>query len=348
MSETYSDIVARIGDRMQRHLPMVARPFLSVSEELGLDENTVLTGVTTLKKDGVIRTIAGIFDATRLGFFSSLVAFKVSEQHIETAVKYINTHPGVSHNYLRDHEYNLWFTLMTPDRQLFDKTVQHLARKAGTSEHLVLANEELYKIGVHFDIGEGTADTVESSPVAGSPPQSSSFNPMDRDIQEALRLLQYDLPLVSEPFLHLIRENNSFMTLADLLHYANTLHNLGIMRRYSAIVRHYRAGYQSNAMTVWRPRDLTHLHEIIDIFKTEPSISHLYRRTVFPGRWEYPLFAMIHAKYDHALDAVITRLAEKSAIGDYRVLRSLAEFKKQRVRLSLEEFNDWNTREGII
>jgi len=109
------------------------------------------------------------------------------------------------------------------------------------------------------------------------------------------------------------------------------------MRRYAAVLKHRSAGYTSNAMTAWKTDDNTDM----GLFMKEKAISHLYYRTVYPGRWEHPLFAMIHAKSDEELNDILKRLSEKSGIKDYLSLSSLKEFKKKRVRYFSEEFKEW-------
>ena len=109
------------------------------------------------------------------------------------------------------------------------------------------------------------------------------------------------------------------------------------MRRYAAVLRHRKAGYSANAMTAWKPNDSCN----IDFFKESKHISHLYYRTIHPGRWEHPLFAMIHAKSDEELKSIIEELSAKSGIKDFLALSSIREFKKKRVRYFSEEFNEW-------
>jgi len=109
------------------------------------------------------------------------------------------------------------------------------------------------------------------------------------------------------------------------------------MRRYAAVLKHRSAGYTANAMTAWKAEDRTDLN----IFMKEKAISHLYFRTLYPGRWEHPLFAMVHAKSDDELKNLIDGLSEKSGIKDYLVLYSLKEYKKKRVRYFSEEFKEW-------
>jgi DNA-binding Lrp family transcriptional regulator len=115
----------------------------------------------------------------------------------------------------------------------------------------------------------------------------------------------------------------------------------GIMRRYAAVLKHYNAGYGANAMTAWRIGAGRTEDEVVPVFLSNKSISHLYRRTEHPGRWEHPLFAMIHARSDAELDGIIAALEAKSGLDDYLVLKSLREFKKKRVTYFSPAFDAW-------
>ncbi|MCB4755118.1 MAG: Lrp/AsnC family transcriptional regulator, partial [Sulfurovum sp.] len=125
---------------MQHAFPITQRPFLELSQKLGITENEILATVRRLKERKIIRQTSAIFDTKRLGYKSSLVAFKVVENKIEQAAKMINAHPGVSHNYLRNHDYNIWFTIaVTPDSKLgLEKTIEILKNKTGAEDAIIL------------------------------------------------------------------------------------------------------------------------------------------------------------------------------------------------------------------
>lgn len=95
-------------------------------------------------------------------------------------------------------------------------------------------------------------------------------------------------------------------------------------------------------MTVWKLADAATTPAVLEAFIRENAVSHLYSRTIYPGKWEYPLFAMIHAKSDGALEHIVHRLSNTSVIADYMVLKSMREFKKQRVTYFSNEFRKWH------
>ena len=119
--------------QMQNAFPMIQRPFEVIAKELDSTEEEILKMVQKLKEEKIIRQTSAIFDTKRLGYKSSLVAFKVSEENIEEAASIINAHPGVSHNYLRNHDYNIWFTMaVAPDSKLgLEKTIEILKERTG-------------------------------------------------------------------------------------------------------------------------------------------------------------------------------------------------------------------------
>ncbi len=333
----FTEKEALVLNRVQKGIPCLSEPFLAIAEETGLTEDEVLDIITNLKENKVIRNISGIFEGKKLGYHMSLVAFEVPVDKTESAAALISSHPGVSHNYLRNHRYNIWFTLAEESEERFNKTVSMLASQSGALDFLVLQNEKLLKIGVFLNIGESD-ESGEVTPASES--VSSSFGKLDETAREAVLLLQNDLPIVKRPFQKIAESGKYIHGEKELLSYFSEFLASGIMRRYAAVLKHRSAGYTANAMTAWKADD----HTDINLFMNEKAISHLYFRTVYPGRWEHPLFAMIHAKSDDELKNIIDRLSEMSGIKDYLALSSLKEYKKKRVRYFSEEFNEWKAK----
>jgi len=325
---------ALVLNRVQMGIPCASEPFQVMAEEIGLKEDDVLETVSRLKEKKIIRNISGIFNGEKLGYTLSLVAFQVPEKNIEKAAEIINSHPGVSHNYLRGHKYNIWFTLAEESEDDFFKTVSVLAEKTGAEDYLVLQNENLLKIGVYLNIG----DKEEINDVAVPYEEEHRDYPeLDETARDAVLLLQKDLPVEKSPFRKIAESGKYIDNEEQVLSYFLVFLETGIMRRYAAVLRHRSAGYTANAMTAWRPDQ-----DFDDgPFRECEAISHLYYRTVYPGRWEHPLFAMIHAKSKKELEGIIKDLSEKSGAKDYLVLESLKEFKKRRVAYFSEEFKQW-------
>lgn len=331
----FSEKEVLVLNRVQKGIPCVSEPFAAIAEETGLTENEVFGIVSDLKGKKIIRNISGIFDGKKLGYYLSLVAFEVPDNRADDAAEVISSHPGVSHNYLRNHRYNIWFTLAEESGEQFYKTVSILASRAGALDYLVLRNENLLKIGVFLNVGDG--DDMNDTAAPCGQEYTSNYE-LDETAKEAVSLLQIDLPVERSPFRKIAESRGKLIHgEKQLLSYFLVFLESGLMRRYAAVLKHRSAGYTANAMTAWRADESTDL----DVFINEKAISHLYFRTVYPGRWEHPLFAMIHARSDDELDSIIRRLSDKSGIKDYLALSSLKEYKKTRVRYFSEEFNEW-------
>ncbi len=268
---------------VQRSFPLTARPFLALGNEISIPETELIDTVRLLKNEGVIRNIAGIFNGESLGYHLSLVAFSVPEDRVETAAAIINTHPGVSHNYLRGHRYNIWFTLAEDSPENFKKSVEILARRSGAVSHLVLRNERLFKIGFQLAIG----DEEPSPSVENQAPRVFTGILGDGE-KRAVYLLQQDMPLTERPFAELAAAGS--LTEEQLISIAGSLLEKGVMRRYSPCCA-ITGPLQYNALTAWKFPEGSLC----------ASVSHSRPKqalpTFIPGPFipvsGYPLFAMI-------------------------------------------------------
>ncbi len=327
----YTRSEALVLNRIQKGIPCSREPYRVMGEELGLSEDEVLNTVKSLRQKKVIRNISGIFNGQKLGYYLSLVAFQVPVDRADKAGEIISSHPGVSHNYIRNHQYNIWFTLAEESEADFQKTVSSLAVKSGAEDYLVLRNEKLLKIGVFLNASDDDSYRVE-----GYSEKEGIFTG-DNIAIDAVSLLQMDLPVVNRPF-DLIVENGKYIHDANkLLAYFSEFISEGVMRRYAAVLSHRNAGFTANAMTAWKVND----NFDPQIFINCVAVSHLYLRTEYPGRWEHRLFAMMHAKSKKEIENIIKELSDKSGIKDYLSLESLHEFKKKRVTYFSDEFNEW-------
>jgi len=333
----FSENEAAVLNHVQRTVPFVERPFELIGSELDISEEHVQEIISRLKKQNVIRNIAGIFNGGSLGYTLNLVAMEISENKIEKAADLINSHPGVSHNYLRNHRYNIWFTLAEESNEMFNRAVRFIAEKTGADDFLVLKNEKLLKLGVVLPIGDDdNGDSVAKESYSHAKPRDFS-----EEEKEAVRLFQHNIPITTRPFRTLVETNKSFLSEKRFIEIGESFKKEDIMRRYSAVLRHVNAGYTFNAMTTWKILDDTNIEKQTKHFINESAVSHLYIRTIYPGRWEYPLFAMLHARSETELNNIITGLSEKSGFNDYQVLDTVRELKKERVVYFSHKFNEW-------
>lgn len=312
----------RLLNLLQSAFPLVPRPFALLAERLGISEEEVLSRTRALRDCGVLRYLSAIFDAYRLGYRSTLVAFALPEERLDEAAAVVSAHPGVSHNYGREHEYNLWFVLALPRGQDLEGEVARLAQRARALKYHILPALKLYKIDVELDV-EGGENRGQRQPRSRGPRREL------REEEIALvRVLQEDLPLVSRPFAQGAARLG--LTEEELLARAQALLDEGIMRRPAAVLRHQAAGFTANGMACWIVPE-ERADEVGARFASYPQVSHCYLRPTFED-WPYNIFTMIHARSRERCQETVDRMATEVGISDYAVLYSHREYKKERVR----------------
>jgi DNA-binding Lrp family transcriptional regulator len=313
---------AELLTRLQSDIPVVERPFAA----LGFDEAEVIARIRQLKADQIIRQISAIFDTRSLGYASSLVAARVDPARVDEAAAIINQHPGVSHNYLRNHTFNLWYTIAISPLSKFglEKTVEILHRESGAESTRLLPTLKLFKIGVKFDFG------VESDAPAYTEKNRAGIKPLTPQEIEFVRYMQRDLPVTETPFADapFPLEELSRQFLAS-----------GRMRRFAAVLHHRQAGFSANAMGVWAVPE-TDIDRVGELMATFREVSHCYRRPSYPD-WPYNLFTMVHAKSQDECEKLLAAIADKTGIQRRSALYSTKEYKKVRVRYFTPDEELW-------
>jgi DNA-binding Lrp family transcriptional regulator len=305
---------------------MSDRPFLKISESYNTSEIEIIQRISKLKQKGLIRQINAIFDTRKLGYKSALIAFSVRPDKVEFVANEINKHPGVSHNYERNHEFNIWFTLAIAPTDDMKSELDKMASLEGVIKYRLLPTLKLYKIGVKLDM-------VNADPTVPLPsdnvkePTTGSIEITERD-KDFIRELQKDLQILPEPFK--ICADNLGVTTKELFNVAKQYEKVGIMRRFAAILRHREAGFTANGMIVWNvPSD--NIDEIGNRLATFQEVSHCYRRPVYKD-WRFNLFSMIHARSLESAKKIAHEISKIIGIDDYQILFSTREFKKERVK----------------
>jgi DNA-binding Lrp family transcriptional regulator len=327
---------------MQGSFPIAPRPYQHVASLAGVSEAELMDRVRRLLDKRIIRQVTPIFDTRALGYCSMLVAAKVDPEHPHRAAQVINEHPGVSHNYLRNHEFNLWFTIATePDSALgLQGTLEVLAREAGAESVRQLPTLKLFKIRMDLEM-EGDTEALASA-VQASEPIELDPQPYDELDVAVIRALQGDMPVVSEPYAAAASELG--MAEGSLLEHLSKMQQRGLLRRVAAILYHRRAGFSANGMGVWQVPD----EQILDIGRRMASvrgISHCYQRPTYED-WPYSVFTMAHGRSKRECDAVLDAIAEQTGIHERATLYSSTEFKKIRLQYFTEEFKDWERKHG--
>lgn len=312
--------------------PLVDRPYLEISKRHNMSEDEVMRRIAYMKDMGLIRQINAIFDTRRLGYKSALVAFAVMPDKLDSVANEVNKHPGVSHNYERNHDFNMWFTLAVPPYGEMKRDLDRLASLDGVIKYRLLPTLKLYKIGVRLDMVND--DTEKPKPMD----EVKQLNPKKIEITENdkhfIRELQKDLKVIPEPFKEMAE--NLRITTTELFAKAKEYEKNGVMRRFAAILRHRDAGFSANGMVVWQVPD-EKIDEIGYKLAAFPQVSHCYRRPVYSD-WQFNLFSMIHARTLEAAEKIAVEMSEIVEIKDYRILFSSREFKKERVKY-FEESN---------
>ncbi len=324
-----------ILSRIQKKFPLVSKPFAVIAQELNISEEEVLSILQKEKNDGIIRQTSAIFDTKRLGYKSSLVAFKMPPELIDSAVKIINSHPGISHNYERNHEFNIWFTLgVAPTSKLgLDKTVALIAKLTHAQEYIMLPTLKLFKINVKLNT---TGKDEKKEKVKKVIHKDIELTKLHRDI---IRLVQYDIDIVSEPFSKIVKEvGTDYKTFFSIL---QELQEAGIMRRFASILNHRKAGFNANAMVVW-DIDEKQGEKIGADAAAFSAVSHCYLRPKY-SNWPYNLFTMIHAKTTEESDKIIQEMAKEIPNKSYMPLYSSREFKKVRIEYFTSSSKEWET-----
>jgi DNA-binding Lrp family transcriptional regulator len=142
----------KILNRIQSNFPIASRPYRIIADELNLSENDVLARVKALRQNGIIRRIGGNFVPEKLGFVSTLCAAKVPPDKVDLFAETVNRFPGVTHNYLRENAYNVWFTFIAPSREAIETHLAAIARETGVSTILNLPATRVFKIKAHFKL----------------------------------------------------------------------------------------------------------------------------------------------------------------------------------------------------
>jgi len=323
---------------IQREFPLEREPFEAMGQNLGLPGDEVIRRIDALKRGRVIRQISAIFDTRVLGYQSCLVATTIPPEKLNSAAKAINSHPGVSHNYERNNPFNLWYTVAVPpgSRLGLESTVEVLHKISDAEKTRALPTLKLFKIGVTLDMKEG-ATAKKEAPQYGESDRAGADRNLSEDDKAAIRALQEDVPLTPRPFDLWGRQVG--LSYEELLERAYDLQRRKIMRRFSAVLYHRKAGFRANAMGVWKvPED--RVEEIGNTFAQYQAVSHCYQRPIYED-WPYALFSMVHGRSEEECESVLDAMAAETGLAERLSLYSTREYKKTRVRYFTPEMEAW-------
>ena len=331
------DLDRRLLNLLQGSFRLTRRPFAGVAEQAAVDENEVMRRTERLLRERIIREITPIFDTRVLGYRSMLVAAKVDSENPWRPAKIVNSHPGVSHNYLRDHDFNLWFTVATePDSSLgLDGTLDVLQRLTGAESVRQLPTLKLFKIRMDLEM-EGDTSALAAAAEAVEPQEPDPIVLSELDVA-TIRATQGPMDVVQEPFAPAAAELG--ISQERLLDHLESMRERRALRRVAAILFHRRAGFSANGMGVWRVPE-ERIMELAPQMASFRGISHCYQRPTYPD-WPYSVFTMAHGRSKDECDAILASIAGHTGIEDRRTLYSSTEFKKTRLLYFTDEHKKW-------
>lgn len=314
-------------DVIQSEFPLSREPFAELGRGLDIRDVEVIRRVEKLKDAGIIRMIGPVFNPGILGYQTTLVTMKVHTGHLDEAARVIAAHPMVSHCYLREHDFNLWFTMAFPTEDDMDDKVLKLGKILKAESTVNLPAVKMFKIGAYFRLGAAKNQAPKER--RGSTSTSDKHVSLSPTDSLVINELQQDLPLTSQPFDFM--SSKLSMAVDEFLSMCETLIERKIMRRYSASVNHNSIGFAANAMTCWQvPSDMVErAGKKIAEFQ---EVSHCYQRRT-GALWPYNLFAMIHANTREKCQALARQISLVAGLdhGNSVVLFSTREIKKTRV-----------------
>ncbi|MBI4358130.1 MAG: Lrp/AsnC family transcriptional regulator [Candidatus Omnitrophica bacterium] len=332
------DLDRKLLTEIQRDFPRLTEPFPALGEPVGISGDETLRRIKKLKEDQVLRQISAIFDTKSLGYKSTLVAMKFANEQLDQGAEIINRHPGVSHNYRRNDDFNLWFTVAVPPYHSLEETIQKLHELSGALRTLILPTLKLFKIGVKLDLTGSHSEALDSKEDIYDESRRRKAPPdLTEEHIEAIRALQEDIPLVERPFEEVAK--NSGFTEARLFELLDLFETKGYFRRFAGILHHRKAGFSANAMVVWNiPEEKQ--DEVGEKMARFPQVSHCYKRPVFPD-WPYSLYTMIHGPKVEDCEKVVQKIIQAAGDWPRRNLYSTKEYKKIRLKYFTKELDEW-------
>lgn len=332
----------RLLNLLQSRFPLEPRPFEAVAREAGATEGEVMERTQWLLDQRIIREITPIFDTTALGYSSMLVAASVDPEHPHRAAAIINEHPGVSHNYLRNHDFNLWFTIATaPDSRLgLDGTLEVLKERSGATSMRQLPTLTMFKINMNLEMEGGTSALAAA--VEAVEPIPREPIPIDDFDIAVVRATQG--PMEVRPDAYAPAAERLGVPVERLLEHLREMTERRLLRRVAGILFHRRAGFSANGMGVWKvPED--RIMELGPRMAAVRGVSHCYRRPTYRD-WPYSVFTMAHGRSKEECDAVLDGVAEICGLHgpDRSTLYSSTEYKKIRLHYFTPDYAAWETR----
>ncbi len=306
---------------LQVDFPVDKRPFQKIGERYGITEREVIDRIYKYKEEGLIRAFGPVFDPEKLGYVSTLVAAQVNRDRLpELAAAMLGIHE-ITHNYLRDHEWNVWFTMTAPTRDALETILKWIIKFPGVKAAMNLPVKRVFKINATWGIDDWKP--------YGQPGESP--HRLDASQKDLVRALQQDFPILDHPF-RLIAGSIGWNQGAVLETVGAWLEN-GTIRRFGARLNHRKIGYLQNLLTVWSGDQIERWGEK---FAHLNNVSHCYIRETYQN-WPYTLYAMTHAQTEAEMRRILTSMKRIAVGGQAVQLKTIYELKKTTMKYFQEE-----------
>jgi len=314
---------------IQEPLPLCRSPFAVIAEHLSSDEATVINRLRELKSLGIIRRFGATINYRTLGKVTALVTAQIPNNDLTAVTTVVNALPDVSHNYLRDHHYNLWFTLQADNTGQIDKLLANLSRRLGCKFHSLNATK-VFKLRVRFDadfpeevlaLADIEADAYEVGSFDWEPANLTSVE------KHILAKLQTDLEISPRPFDFLTTDTVDIKTAVETI---KSLIAKGVIRSVAAVLNHRKLGFGANVMFCAAVKS-DRVEDVGQKLANLKIVSHCYERKTFQG-WPYNLFAMMHARTSEQIRRLTDEFTTAEQIDEFELLATTAELKKKPVK----------------
>ena len=318
MNPRLTDFEKRLCNLLQNRIPVTQKPFEKIADKLLTSENQILQKIKKLKKQGIIRRLGPVLNYRALGRKSTLVTAHLGKEKLPEVVKAVNGLPCVSHNYLRDHYYNLWFTVQGKSEKEIKQSLANFSRRFNIQFHSVPA-AQTFKLDVRFDAESGGTKLLKSKQPA----------PIEKKVRlnliekQVVSKLHTDLQIKQQPFDFLCTDKLSIQKVIQTL---QRLIKKGVIRRVAAAVDYRKLGFRANVLFACKVQR-TKIGQAGNNLAKLPIVSHCYERKGFKG-FDYNLFAMLHAESKEEINRIVNDFTGKEKIKDYVLLATVRELRK--------------------
>lgn len=320
---------------IQDEFPLEPRPYQVLAEQLqqanpvefcAIRETEVFQAVERLRESGVVRRIGAVYDSRKLGFTSRLCCGKVSETALDAFAAAVLDEPSITHNYVRNHAFNVWFTVIGRSAEDVAAVVQKLQQRTALTDVHILDSKRMFKINTVMGKIAAREQKLDFTVL-----ETSSIAPLSQlALQKCRGLFAGDIPHTPTPFAtiasQISSETSAEVSESQVIAQIRCDLNSKTARRFGAVLRHQKAGFAENAMVIFEVDENT-MEQAGQLLSAEPQVSHCYERTSFDG-FPYNLYAMIHETDAEQLHSTIMKIVDKLNNPAYCVLRSVKELKK--------------------